>query len=54
MKKPIARTYHASCLLGKFMIVTGGEGTSDLKDFWCFDLEHSQWIEPKINNEENF
>jgi len=41
---PLARTYHASCLVDSLMIVIGGEATSDLKDFWALDLESSTWI----------
>jgi hypothetical protein len=36
---PSARTYHASCLVGKYMITIGGEANSDLKDFWALDLD---------------
>ena len=36
---PLARTYHAACLSDKYMFVVGGEGNSDLKDFWALDLE---------------
>lgn len=36
---PSARTYHASCLLNKYMITIGGEANSDLKDFWALDLD---------------
>jgi len=45
---PSARTYHASCLLGKYMITVGGEALSDLRDFWAFDLETSRWYSPEI------
>ncbi len=38
---PSARTYHASCLAGKYMITIGGEANSDLKDLWALDLEES-------------
>ncbi len=36
---PLPRTYHASCQIGQFMVVIGGEATSDLKDFWALDLD---------------
>lgn len=38
---PIARTYHASCLVGKYMIICGGEATvlADLQDIWALDIE---------------
>ena len=42
---PIARTYHASCLVGKYMVVSGGEAAvlADLQDMWAFDLELRIW-----------
>lgn len=46
---PSARTYHAACLLGKYMIIVGGEANSDLKDFWALDLEENMWFKPDIN-----
>lgn len=49
---PSQRTYHASCLLGKYMIVIGGEASSDLKDLWAFDLEEREWFQPEINYED--
>ena len=45
---PSARTYHASCLLGKYMVVVGGEANSDLKDLWALDLEERRWFKPEI------
>ncbi len=45
---PSARTYHASCLLGKYMIVVGGEANSDLKDMWALDLEEQRWFKPEL------
>lgn len=45
---PSARTYHASCLVGKFMIVTGGEANSDLNDMWALDLEDQIWYKPEL------
>jgi hypothetical protein len=46
---PSARTYHAACLVGKYMIVIGGEANSDLKDFWALDLDEKVWHKPEIN-----
>jgi hypothetical protein len=46
---PSTRTYHASCLLGKYMIVVGGESNSDMKDFWALDLEENFWYKPEVN-----
>ena len=40
---PVARTYHASCLLRNFMVVIGGEALTDLKDFWALDLDTMVW-----------
>ena len=45
---PSARTYHASCLLGKYMIIVGGEANSDLRDVWALDLEERVWLKPEI------
>lgn len=46
---PSPRTYHASCLLGKYMIIVGGEANSDLKDLWALDLEERLWHKPEIS-----
>lgn len=51
---PSARTYHASCLIGKYMIVVGGEASSDLKDFWALDLEENVWYKPEVNFNEYY
>lgn len=53
---PIARTYHASCLLGKYMIVVGGEASilADLQDIWVFDLEERLWKQLNYLNTESF
>ena len=45
---PLPRTYHASCLVQNFMIVIGGEATSDLKDFWALDLDKGMWFNPDV------
>ena len=49
---PVARTYHASCLIGRFMIVCGGEASvlADLWDIWAFDLEASSWTQLSFLN----
>ena len=50
---PSARTYHACCLVGKFMVICGGEAAaSDLDDIWAFDLETQKWH--KLENLDNF
>lgn len=36
---PSPRTYHASCLISKYMVTISGEANSDLKDLWAFDLD---------------
>jgi hypothetical protein len=45
---PSPRTYHASCLAGKYMVTVGGEATADLKDFWALDLEQRMWYKPEL------
>ena len=41
---PSARTYHASCLVSKFMLVSAGEANNtDLNDLWAMDLERKFW-----------
>lgn len=46
---PMARTYHASCLVQNFMVVIGGEASSDLRDFWALDLDSNTWFKPDID-----
>jgi len=46
---PSARTYHASTLVDKYMIVVGGESnSSDLNDLWALDLEQKKWFRPDV------
>ena len=45
---PSPRTYHASCLVNKYMVTVGGEANSDLKDFWAFDLDSQMWFQPEL------
>ena len=41
---PAPRTYHASCIVGKYMIVCGGEAAaSDLADIYALNLETLVW-----------
>jgi len=41
---PSARTYHASCLVDKFMLVSAGEANNtDLNDLWALNLEQNFW-----------
>ena len=47
-QQPLARTYHASCLVRNFMVVIGGEANSDLKDFWALDLDFNVWRKPEV------
>jgi hypothetical protein len=43
---PQARTYHAACLVDKYMIISGGEAaSSDLQDVWALDLELCVWTQ---------
>lgn len=51
---PLARTYHASCLIKNYMVVVGGEASSDLKDFWALDLDTFTWFKPEVEQFENF
>lgn len=51
---PSARTYHASCLIGKYMVTIGGEANTDLKDFWALDLEGRTWHRPEIDFKDYF
>ena len=47
--KPSERTYHASCLVEKFMIVSGGEANNtDLSDMWAFNILDKTWYELEI------
>lgn len=46
---PCKRTYHASCLVEKFMVVTWGEGKSPLKDIYLLNLDELTWYCPKID-----
>ena len=46
---PSARTYHASCLVKKFMVVSGGEANNtDLSDLWAFNILDKTWYELEI------
>ena len=37
---PSPRTYHASCLIDKYMVVSGGESNNtDMTDMWALDIE---------------
>jgi hypothetical protein len=46
---PTPRTYHASCLMSKYLVTIGGESNADLKDFWAFDMEEKVWYKPEID-----
>lgn len=48
---PCARTYHASCLVSNFMVVSAGEANNtDLNDMWALDLEKSCWFKLELMN----
>lgn len=52
---PSPRTYHASCLVGHYMIVAGGESNNtDMQDLWALDLEAGRWTKLEISNQESF
>jgi hypothetical protein len=54
-KHPSARTYHATTLVGQFMVVVGGESnSSDLNDLWALNLEEQRWYKPTIQGLESF
>lgn len=41
---PEPRTYHACCLVNKYMVVVGGEAyNTDMNDIWALDLETLTW-----------
>lgn len=41
---PCARTYHASCLVANYMVISAGEANNtDLNDMWALDLENARW-----------
>lgn len=48
------RTYHASCLIDKYMVVIGGEAVSDQSDLWALDLEQGLWHKPDVRGIESF
>lgn len=49
------RTYHASCLVDKYMVILGGESqNSDLGDLWLLDLEINEWIKPHVEGGQSF
>ena len=46
---PSARTYHASCLVDKFMVVSGGEANNtDMTDLWALNVLKKMWYELEI------
>lgn len=51
---PLARTYHASCLVQNYMVVIGGEASADLKDFWALDLDNNTWRKPEVQYFEHY
>ena len=47
---PSARTYHASCLVSKFMVISGGEANNtDMTDMWALDIIKKRWAELEIS-----
>ena len=52
---PLPRTYHAACLVDRFMFICGGEAnSSDLQDFWVFDLELCAWTQLEVLSQTPF
>lgn len=53
---PCKRTYHASTLLQRFMVIVGGESNQrgDLNDIWCLDLDSMLWYCPPVIGIKNF
>ena len=45
---PSPRTYHASTLLGDFIVVIGGEEVLDLDDCYIHDILTSTWYRAEI------
>jgi hypothetical protein len=55
MMIPVPRTYHAATLVGKYMVIIGGESSSsDLNDIWALDLESKKWFKPSIDGQDSF
>ena len=47
---PAPRTYHASCLVDKYMVVSGGEANNtDLCDLWALDLDRAHWYKLEVH-----
>ena len=52
---PEPRTYHASCLLNEFMIVSAGEvNGQDSQDLWALNLETGFWYKVAIDSPSRF
>ena len=48
---PSPRTYHASCLVDKYMVVSGGEANNtDMTDMWALDIEECRWHQLEISD----
>ena len=48
---PSPRTYHASCLVDKYMVVSGGEANNtDMTDMWALDIELCKWHQFEISD----
>lgn len=56
MNFPCPRTYHASTLIDRFMVICGGESSSntDLNDFWALDLQNEVWYSPIVEGLDSF
>ena len=44
-KIPWERTYHSAEVVGKYLVIFGGEVLTDLDDLWVFDFQSQEWTE---------
>ena len=51
---PAPRTYHAACLVDKYMVICGGEANADMQDMWTLDLELGIWCQLELHGVETF
>ena len=49
---PSPRTYHASCLVDKYMLVSAGEANNtDLNDLWAMNLDTKFWYKLDLDSQ---
>jgi hypothetical protein len=51
---PSARTYHSASLFENFMVIVGGESSSDNNDIYLLDLNTLIWYKPEVINNQLF